>query len=109
MDWKKLALAGGAATGVWLLIRHHQRSTVPTDVHASEAVNRAIEEAVPVTSAEEPTPEQAQDPAFWEAMARNIVADLGLGALPPWPGIGPVPHPSLGPVWSTTNWSVTWR
>jgi hypothetical protein len=90
MDWKKIALLGGAAVGVALLVRHLGGRTANSDVHASGAVNQAVEEAM-----------QA---------AREAEAQMnGFGALPPWPGIGPTPHPSLGPIWSTTNWSVTWR
>lgn len=89
MDWKKLAMIGGAALGTWLVVRHVQQRVPNSDVHASDAVNQAVEEAM---------------------QAAREVEMQGMGSpLPPWPGIGPVPHPSLGPVWSTTPWSVTWR
>jgi uncharacterized membrane protein YebE (DUF533 family) len=50
-----------------------------------------------------PTQAQAVDPAFWERVARDVAAGIpAMGALPPWPGIGPRPHPRLGPVYSLT-------
>lgn len=97
MGWKKLAVAGGAVAGLYLLVRH-QRSTATTAVQASETVV-------------EPTEAQQQNPLFWEGIAREIGDSIsgGMGALPPWPAIGPIPRTRLGPVWSATPWSVNWR
>lgn len=91
MDWKKLAMLGGAAIGTWLVVRHfQQRSSNGDSGTVGPLVNQTVEEAM--------------------RAAREAEAQMnGFGALPPWPGIGPIPHPNIGEVWSTTPWSVTWR
>ena len=107
-SWHGAVLAGGAVTGYMLYQWWQKQQEISANVNGA-AVNGNGAAAVEV---QPPTQAQQEDPAFWERMARDIVADLsinnganlsGMGALPPWPGIGPVPPTYLGPVWSTVS------
>jgi uncharacterized membrane protein YebE (DUF533 family) len=115
MDLKKIALIGGGGVAAYYAYQWWKKQQEPTVAANGAAVEApppptASAEApapptviVPPPEPVEPTEAQATDPAYWEGIARNIVAELGLGALPPWPGIGPVPPVYLGPVWSTVS------
>ena len=112
MDLKRLALIGGGGVAAYYAYQWWKKQQAPAVAANGAAAEPSAVTAeapapptviVPPPEPVEPTEAQATDPAYWEGIARNIVAELGLGALPPWPGIGPVPPTYLGPVWSTVS------
>jgi hypothetical protein len=127
MDLKKLMIIGGAGVGAYYLYQWWKRQqpsavaangvapviTTPAPTVAEPAPPKVVEPApaappppsavAPAPTPAAPTEVQMQDPSYWESVARSVVAEMGLGALPPWPGIGPVPPTYLGPVWSTVS------
>jgi hypothetical protein len=99
--WHGAVLAGGAVTGYMLYQWWQKQQEIDANMNGAAAAG-----------VQPPTQAQQEDPAYWERMARDIVAGMsvnngagtsGMGALPPWPGIGPVPPTYLGPVWSTVS------
>jgi hypothetical protein len=102
----KVGLLAGGGVAAFLAYRFWRDQRALAE--AVEATAAGTEPAptsviVPPPQPVGPTEAQATDPAYWEGVARSVVAELGLGALPPWPGIGPVPATYLGPVWSTVS------
>jgi hypothetical protein len=107
MDTKKVVLIGGAGVGAYLLYRFYRDQRALAEAVAAAGASGADVPSpptviVPASPAVTPTQEQATSPAYWESVARSVVAELGLGALPPWPGIGPWPRAPIGPVYSLT-------
>jgi hypothetical protein len=111
MGAKKIVLIGGGGLAAYMLYRWWQRrQAAPAAASVANGVapavpTPAVAPAVPSAPAAPngitmPTAEQAANPSYWEGLAREIAASIqGLGALPPWPGIGPVPSPMIGYPW----------
>lgn len=97
--WKGGLLAGSAVGGYFLYQWWQKQREI--DANMNEAAASGVQE---------PTQAQQENPAFWERIARDVVAGVdGMGALPPWPGIGPRPPFRLGPVFSLTPFSTGTR